>query len=475
MRNRPSSGGDSAQPAEIALWIVTIAGCLGLAALARATAGQGWNPLPAMSGGLPFTAGRRPGVSPASLSAPAVAAVVAVAAWRGVHTWLRWVPLLIASYVAALGWAVALAVGSAHPGALAVGTAHPGLAGALAVGASTASDGHLPDGPAAADAGLTALLRTFTEHTGAGGYGARAHPPGPTLLVWLLAQLGITTPIALGAVLTALGAATVPLVAVAVRSLCHETAARRLVPVLLLAPWALWTAASVDAVTAALGAAFVTLGVVGSEPGRRLWWAAACGLLLGVATLFDYAMPWLGATVVAAYFVRRRPLLNVITGGCFLVPLSLLSLWGFSWPDGLAAARAQAAHTAAQAGLAGAATLPEPLARLPVGLAVVLVACGPVIIRAARRIRLTPGWPFLVGAVPAILFGMLTGLAATAPEHSWLPFYCWLVVPALAPDPRPNGPGDTARAGPLPLALTTAGALTAIITQALLPTTPPVP
>ncbi len=109
------------------------------------------------------------------------------------------------------------------------------------------------------------------------------------------------------------------------------------------------------------------------------------------------------------------------------------------------------------------------------GLAVVLVACGPLIIRAVRRIRLTPGWPFLVGAVPAVLFGVLTGLAATALEWSWLPFYCWLVVPALAPDPRPSDPGDTARAGTLPLALTIAGALTALIAQTLLNTAPPLP
>ncbi len=453
MARLPFTGADSAQPAEIAMWIAAVVACLGLAVLVRA-AGQGWEPLPTTFAGLPFTANRRPGVSPASLLAPAVAAVVLIAAWRGVHTRLRWVPLLVTGYGAALGWIVALAAGNARSGP----------AGVLAVGTFTASDGHLPE-LGAAETDPTALLRTFTEHAGTYSYGTRAHPPGPTLLVWTLARLGITTPTALGIVLTALSAATVPLVAIAVRSLCHETAARRLVPVLVLAPWALWMAASVDGVTAAVGAAFVTLGVVGSEPGRRLWWAAACGLLFGVATLFSYAMPWLGAVVAATYFIRRRPLLNVITGGCFLVPLSLMSLWGFSWPEGLAVAREQAAQAAMQVTRVGAATLPGPVTRLPVGLAVVLVACGPMIVRAARRVRLTPGWPFLVGAVPAILFGMVTGLAAAALERSWLPFYCWLVVPALAPNPRPDGPGDTARAGALPLGLAGVGALTAIVAQ----------
>ncbi len=463
MERLPFTGADSAQPAEIAMWIAAVVACLGLTVLVHA-AGGGWEPLPTTFAGLPFTTDRPAGVCPASLLAPAVAAVVVIAAWRGVHTRLRWVPLLITGYMASLGWIVALAAGNARSGP----------AGALAVGAFAASDGHLPD-LGAAETDPTALLRTFTEHAGTSGYGTRAHPPGPALLVWALARLGITAPTALGIVLTALSAATVPLVAIAVRSLCHETAARRLVPILVLAPWALWMAASVDGVTATVGTAFVTLGVVGSEPGRRLWWAAACGLLFGVATLFSYAMPWLGAVVVATYFVRRRPLLNVITGGCFLVPLSLMSLWGFSWPDGLAAAREGVAHAATQATRVGAATLPASITRLPVGLAVVLVACGPMIIRAARRVRLTPGWPFLVGAVPAILFSMVTGLSSTALEWSWLPFYCWLVVPALAPNPRPDGPGDTTLAGALPLGLAGVGALAAIVAQVFVEVGPPGP
>ena len=71
-----------------------------------------------------------------------------------------------------------------------------------------------------------------------------------------------------------------------------------------------------------LAAGFVTLGVVGSEPGRSPVWALGSGLVLGCDALLNYAVAWLGVSVVAVYFVRRRPLLNVFTGVGALVPLA---------------------------------------------------------------------------------------------------------------------------------------------------------
>src|SRR5262249_26866835 len=136
-----------------------------------------------------------------------------------------------------------------------------------------------------------------------------------------------------------IGAVSVPLVAVAVRSLCHEPAGRRLVPVLALAPYALWTAVSMDAVTLTIGAGSVACAVVGSEPRRRWFWAAAAGLLLGCAAVFSYSAPWLAVTIVAVYFVRRRALLNIVTAVAALVPLSLISIGGFVWTQGLDEAR----------------------------------------------------------------------------------------------------------------------------------------
>ncbi len=75
-----------------------------------------------------------------------------------------------------------------------------------------------------------------------------------------------------------------------------------------------------DAIVLLLAAGFVTLGVVGSEPGRSPLWALASGLVLGCDAMLNYAVAWLGVSVVAVYFVRRRPLLNVFTGVGALVP-----------------------------------------------------------------------------------------------------------------------------------------------------------
>jgi hypothetical protein len=216
------------------------------------------------------------------------------------------------------------------------------------------------------------------------------------------------------------------------------------------------TAASPAAVTAALAAAAVAVGVVGSEPGRRPWWALASGVLLGVTGLFDYSAVWLGVAVAAAYFVRRRPLLNMITGAGALIPLWLFHAWGFSWPDGLGMARsAESGDTAL-------------VAWVVLDLVVVVVVGGPALVRAARRIRMTPGWPFGVGVVAAALFSLSLGLARGGIEESWLTLFPWLLVPALAPQPRPEGPGDTRQAGDLPLGLVAGGALVALLLRVCL-------
>jgi hypothetical protein len=258
---------------------------------------------------------------------------------------------------------------------------------------------------------------------------------------------------------TVLGALSVPAVCVAVRSLCHEPAARRLVPVLVLAPWGGWMAASPDAATALLAALAVAVGVVGCEPGRRsVWWALGSGLLLGLAALFGYAPVWLGMAVAAAYFVRRRPLLNVLTGLGALLPLWLFAAWGFSWPDGLALARApRMAPTSA-------------LAWVFLDLTIVVLATGPVAVRAARRLRLTPGWPFLLGAAATALFAAVAGLADGGTERTWLPLFPWLLVAAVAPRPRPAGPGDRLRAGSLPVILMSLGAIGAVVLRLCLAT-----
>jgi hypothetical protein len=177
--------------------------------------------------------------------------------------------------------------------------------------------------------------------------------------------------------------------------------------------------------------------------------------------LFNYAVVWLAVSVIAIYFARRRPLLNVFTGAAALLPLALFAAWGFAWPAGLSAAQTDFSLRVG----------PERswLLWAVLDLVVLLLACGPALLRAMRRVRLTPGWPFLAGAGLAVVFAIGSGLSRGEVERAWLPFFPWLLVPAVAPWRRPQG--DEPHAGPTPYLLVAVGAVSAIVLESVLRTT----
>ncbi|MDQ1679482.1 MAG: methylthioxylose transferase, partial [Frankiaceae bacterium] len=293
----------------------------------------------------------------------------------------------------------------------------------------------------------------------ADGGAAGEVPPGGVLVVWALQHVGMTTPARVSAALTALGSLALPCVLVAVRSLCHEPAARRLAPVLSIAPFAVWTAGSVDALVLALTAAAIACGVIGSEPRRSAAWAAGAGFLLGLATLVSYVAWGLAAAVVITYFVRRRPLPNLVTGIAFLVPLFAAQLAGFIWSRGFGSARSQLhAATAARPGVIW----------LVLDVVAVVAVAGPTLVASARKIRRTPGWPFLVGASIGLAFAVATGLSRGDGERALLPFLPWLLVAAVAPERRPSSGDPPERtAAVFPAALTAVGAAVALLWQVL--------
>jgi hypothetical protein len=380
-----------------------------------------------------------------SLLAPSVAAVVVVLSVRGWLDRVRWSLLLVWSYLAALAWTLALA--------LADGTA--GLTRAL-----SSPDEYSADLAAVGDAPVH-FVRHFTEHAGQLSIAARGHPPGPVLLLWGLHRVGVREDLVLGLLITALGALVVPLVLAAVSGTCGETAARRYLPVLALAPYAVWTAVSLDAVVAMLGAAMITAGVRASARKRTGWgaagWASVAGLLAGVASLFSYAVPWLGLALILLYFARRRPFLNLASGIGALIPVLAASyLLGFSWASGLGVAHADWTSR----------VVPNRSVAWWSGISLValLLAVGPPLFASLRKVRNTPAWPFLVGAGTAVLFSVLAGLARGGVEHAWLPFFPWLTVAAVAPE-RQAGPPLAA-----PLLLTTLGVVVAVLVEAVLAT-----
>jgi methylthioxylose transferase len=393
----------------------------------------------------PFLGRYRLQLGPASLLAPAVAAVVLLLAWRGWLDRVRWSFVVVWSYVAALAWALALAFvdGSA------------GLTRAL-----TSPDEYLADLAAVGDDPLS-FVAHFTERAGQLSVAARGHPPGPVLLLWALHRAGVRDDFTLGLLITALGALAVPLVLAAVSGTAGETAGRRYLPVLALAPYAVWTAVSLDAIVAVLGAAMINAGVHASAKERTGWraaaWAGVAGLVAGTAALFSYAVPWLGLALVLLYFARRRPFLNLASGVAALVPVLAASyLLGFSWVRGLGVAHADWASRV------------EPYRSAVwwsgISLVALLLAAGPPLFASLRKVRNTPAWPFLIGAGLAVLFSVLAGLARGGVERAWLPFFPWLTVAAVAPE-RQAGPPV-----PAPLLLAGLGAVVAIVVEAVLAT-----
>jgi methylthioxylose transferase len=422
--------------ADVLRWCLAIAVALLAAWLTvRLHAGVG-------SAAAPFSGRYRLTLTPRSVLAPLLAVGLLVAVARGWTDRTRFPVLLAGAYVAAVGWALSLATVEGWQG----------LSGPLTDGAE-----YLADVVRVGTAPGT-FVRDFTAHLGDLTPATRDHPPLPVLLLWLLVRAGVHSPAALGVVLTLLGSLAVPLVLIAVRSLAGEAAARRLAPLLVLAPYAVWVAVSMDGVTAALGAGVVAAGALGSERGRRWWtsvaWAALAGLLLGVAALFSYAAPCIAVSVMCLYFVRRRPLLNVVSAAATLLPLLVAHAAGFGWTDGLAAAREDI--------LVRLAPSHSVTAWAVLAVALLLICCGPALVASARKVRLTPAWPYLVGAAAGVVFAVVAGLARGEMERGWLPFFPWLLVAAVAPERRGGEP-------PAPLLwLAGAGAVTGVVVQAVL-------
>jgi hypothetical protein len=189
---------------------------------------------------------------------------------------------------------------------------------------------------------------------------------------------------------------------------------------------------------------------------RAALWALLAGVLLGVAALFSYAAAWLGLSIVGIYFARRRAALNLFSGLGVLIPVLLAWLAGFAWTDGLFAAyddfseRIEPERSELWWGV--------------ISICALLIAVGPALVASLRKLRNTPGWPFLLGAAAAVVFSIAAGLARGGIEHAWLPFFPWFTVAAIAPEER-GGPPT-----PAPVLLVAAGALTAVAIEAVLQT-----
>ncbi|MFE9191693.1 hypothetical protein ACFYL6_18985 [Micromonospora sp. NPDC007208] len=372
---------------------------------------------------------------------PAALLVAAGVLGWGVR-WARtagWGRLLVAAYLAAVGWTMSLAL---------VDGWSAGFTRRL-----TAQAEYLHEVPRVTD--ITAMLAGFSARIldfqpDAWSTHTAGHPPGALLVFVGLDRIGLGGPTLAALACVLVGATVTVWVPVTLRALGAGEAARSVLPFLVLLPGAIWVGVSADGIFAGVVAAGLALLAV-----RGLVAAAVGGLLLGFALYLSYGFVLVGILALAVGLLRpqqRWPALFVALVGAGTV-VATFTLAGFWWLDGY--------HLVVERYHQGWA------ADRPYGywvwanVAALLLCGGPVLGPALRRTALAAAGPAravatrwrgpdraagltgpdaLRGTGPTVLLPLaavlavgaadLSGLSKAEVERIWLPFVAWLLVAA---------------------------------------------
>jgi hypothetical protein len=372
-----------------------------------------------------------PRFGPGTLPAVALAALAVAAAYR-VAERASWPQLLMAAYLFGIAWLFSLATVDGWGG----------IGDVLGW-----RNEYLPT--ARAVTSVSAMLHGFTDRiplTSQHNWGTHVagHPPGALLFFVVLVRLGLGAGLAAGFVVLLLAASTPVAVLVTLRRLDAESAARRVAPLLVIGPAAIWSAVSADAAFAACAAwGLCCLAVAAtsrSGVGATLW-ALASGLLLGYCVLLSYGLPLLATLAVAVLLAARniRPLPWVALGS--LAVVLAFAAAGFVWWEALLVL-----HTRYYAGIASI----RPAGYWVWGdLAALGFCAGPIVgasvaasvqqLRATWRDR--PSGPnrtvaiLTAAATVSIVLADLSLMSKAEVERIWLPFVPWLLLGcALLPD-----------------------------------------
>src|SRR6266702_1119609 len=336
----------------------------------------------------------------------AIAIAVLVVYWG--PAWaarLRWRRLLVGGYLMALAWTLSLAL---------IDGWSRGLATRL-----TPQAEYLHDVPKVTS--IPAMLAGFTSHiidfrplswaTHVAG-----HPPGaPAALLCVL--VGAAAPVA---------------VAVTLRALRDETAARAALPFLVLFPGAVWVGASADGpFTGVLATGLALLAVGGWRP------AAAGGVLLGFSLYLSYGLVLAGPLALAVIVLKpraRRATAAAAVAGALAVVVAFTAA-GFWWPTGY--------HLVVARYYQGWAAERPYSYWVWADLACLILSAGPAVVPALRRAAAAAvrQWPSPATRSPAlwlpalallaILAADLSGLSKAEVERIRLPYEIWL-IPATA-------------------------------------------
>lgn len=370
---------------------------------------------------------------------PVALATVVVLFGTKLSTRLGWRGLLVAAFVVAGAWAVALA--------LIDGVSE--LTRPLLGPSDYLRDVPLVGGPHAFLSGFVAEIGRYHQHV-------RGHPPGMVLLLWSMDRVRLGGIGWAAALEVAGGAAMVPAALVTMREVAGEARARVAAPFVALAPAAIWVATCGDALFAGVAAWAVALTVLamGRRGPRSDTLAMSGGLLFGAGAMLSYGATLLALVpMAAAVLLRRVRPVVVATVGAAMVLLAFAAA-GFWWLDGLSATTAQ--YRASVARL-------RPQSYFWLGdLAAFAIVVGPAAAVGLARLRDRATW-FLVGAaLVAVAVADASGLSKGEVERIWLPFAPWILLACSAlagPDPETVSSSRTASGCWLGVSLTSALAL----------------
>ena len=340
-------------------------------------------------------------------------APIVIDRWR-----LRWVT--VATGLAAAAFAVALALLDGSDG--------------LFHGATEKTEyyANLPKTPA-----WSGFLETFVDHLGRYSVHVRGHPPGFTLVLKVIAGVGIhgAWPVV---ALSVIGVATTPIfVLVTVHRLAGAVWVRRSAPFLVLVPYAIWQITSADAfitAVAAAGVAAVAIAVTSPRWIVAVGASFACGLLLSAALFLTYGAVTfmvIPLSIAASRWRHWRRLTLVVIVSCAAAATVLLTfrVLGFWWFDGLTEVKKQY--------WAGTAMFRPWTYFTLSNAAVLLIAVGPAALAGTIRLRQRALWLLVGGALVASAASTASQYSKGEVERIWLLFFPWIML-ATAPIADPS-------------------------------------
>jgi hypothetical protein len=272
------------------------------------------------------------------------------------------------------------------------------------------------------------FVSTYTDQLKGYSVHIRGHPPGYTVLLLAGRALGITSPWVVAAVSWMAAGLAAAMVVLTVRHVAGLDQARRLAPLLVVAPYAVWAGTSADAVYMGLAAAGVAcVAVAGHAEAltdvRRWWWAAAGGGLLGIVLFGTYGAVMMAPIGLAVVVASRYWQLLVAALAAVALVVAVWAAAGFWWLDGARATQEEY--------WLGTAQFREPWRFAVFNVAALLVALGPVVALGFGFVRRSP-WMWLVGgALLAVAAANASQYSKGEVERIWLLFMPWLTVAAL--------------------------------------------